>query len=99
MKLSYPAEIFAYHGEQMRQAHKTQNRKNNGYDTERTEHLALSFLYSFDPYDIQDDRQTNAPEYIGGQNEYNNPFQNSISLVHFLILLSGPINYLTMYMP
>ena len=37
ISISYPAEIFSYHGEHPWQVHDTENSNDNGYDTERTE--------------------------------------------------------------
>ncbi|MCR5474747.1 MAG: hypothetical protein K6F28_06025 [Lachnospiraceae bacterium] len=72
--LSYLAEIFPDNLEQFRQIQDTADCNDNGYDTERTVFLALSALYSFDPYDIQDDRKADDPECISGQNKDNYSF-------------------------
>ena len=68
----------------MWQRQETANGNNNGYDTERTEFLALSALYSLDPYDVQYDRRDEDPKCIGGQNKDNYSFQNH----HYSLLLS-----------
>ena len=83
ISFSYPAEPFPYHGEQSRQTHETENSNDDGYDPEGTEFLALPALYSFDPYNIKDDRKADVPEYTSGQDKDNYSFQNH----HFLLLL------------
>ena len=73
-QLVNPPEIFPYHDDYSREIHDTSKSSDDTYDTERPKYLALSSLYSFDPYDVQDDRKDDINECISKQNIDNYPF-------------------------